>query len=85
MNSTLIDEIESVQTVQPSEVAAKPPHHPEPMVVLPREEIAVGTVLLRRGTTLPIVLPMDLGRVGEWDLVHGLGGYAVERKLHAAG
>lgn len=25
------------------------------------------------------------GRVGDWDLVRGLGGYAVERKLQAAG
>lgn len=85
MTPAVTDENESVPTVRLREVAAKPPPHPEPTVVLPREEITVGTVLLRKGTVLPIVLPMDLGRVGEWDVVHGLGGHAVERKLHAAG
>ncbi len=85
MNSTLIDQIESVATLQPREVAAKPPPHPEPTLVRPGEAITVGSVLLRKGTTLPILLPMDLGRVADWDLVRGLAGHAVERKLHAAG
>jgi hypothetical protein len=42
-------------------------------------------VLLRKGIALPIVLSMDLERVGDWGLIRGLGGYAVERKLHATG
>ena len=85
MTPAVTDQIESVPTVQSREVAAKPPPHRTPRMVLPSEEITEGSVLLRRGTTLPIVLPMDLGRVGDWDLVRELGGYAVEGKLHAAG
>src|SRR5574337_534833 len=85
MTPAVTDQIESVPTVQSREVAAKPPPHRKPGMVLPSEEITVGSVLLRRGAILPVVLPMDLGRVGDWDLVRGLGGYAVERKLHGAG
>lgn len=85
MTPAVTDQIESVPTVQSREVAAKPPPHRKPGMVLPSEEITVGSVLLRRGAILPVVLPMDSGRVGDWDLVRGLGGYAVERKLRGAG
>ena len=85
MTPAVTGQIESVPTLQSIEVAGKPPPHRKPKMVLPSEKITVGSVLLRRGTTLPIVLPMDFGRMGDWDLVRGLGGNAVERKLHTAG
>ena len=85
MTPAVTDQIQPVPSVQSREVAAKPPPHRKPGMALPSEEIRAGSVLLRSGVALPIVLAMDLARVGGWDLVRGLGGYAVERKLHTAG
>jgi hypothetical protein len=72
-------------TPQASKVAAKPPPLLKPTLVAPRELITTGSVLFKTGTFLPPALEVPLRRVGDWDLIRGEDGFAVERKLRQAG
>lgn len=73
-------------TRQASKVAAKPPPLLKPALVAPRELIiTTGSVLFKTGTFLPLALSAALRRVGDWEVVCGEDGFAVERRLRQAG
>lgn len=73
------------ETPQPTEVAGQPPPQLSPTLVEHREEITAGSVLLKNGTALPFVLHMSAGRFGDWEVVSGLDGSAIDRKLRQSG
>lgn len=67
-----------------TKVAAKPPPPLNPPLIEPADLITTGSVLLKPGTVLPAAAGFELKRVGDWDLVRGDNGFAVDRKLRAA-
>ncbi|HEU5401457.1 MAG TPA: hypothetical protein VFU86_08875 [Terriglobales bacterium] len=74
-----------VLTPESRGAAAKPPPQLKPELIVLPERIAAGSVLLMPGVAVPSTLRVALTRVGEWDLVRGHNGYAVDRKLSQAG
>ncbi len=70
---------------QPREGAAKPPPQFKPTLVVRPEEITTGSVLLKKGTSLPVVLRTNARRFGDWEMVSELDGFGVERELRQSG
>jgi len=73
------------QVPAPREVAAKPPPQLNLKLIESPERITSGSVLIKAGTVLPLTLGLKLARLGDWDLVRGDDGFAVDRKLREAG
>ena len=74
-----------VQTPRARELAAGPPPQLRPALVVPREEIATGSVFMKKDTALPVVLRMNPRRLGDWEIVSELDGLGVERELRQFG
>lgn len=83
--AALKKKIPFVQTSQAREVAAKPPPQLRPTLVVPREEIATGSVLMKKGTALPVALRTNPPRLGDWEVISELDGLGVERELRQSG
>lgn len=80
-----LDLLETIQDHETTRTGVETPTTLTPVVIATPGDILAGSVLVKSGTHLPESACFDSKQYGQWKLLAGVDGFAVERTVSGAG